>query len=144
MSVRSSPKVTIQFGIDHDRFMAGADAAGGQRAYIVGLMDAATCGQAGRGAARPPDARRPGADGQGGSEAGTTTSEATARRTTRWTMTDEKLRAGLEALISGMDPAFWVHKSLRTLLEADPGPATAPVAGPGQMPREGSARTSWG
>ena len=41
MSVRSSPKRTIQLGDDDARFMAGADAAGGQRAYIVGLMDAA-------------------------------------------------------------------------------------------------------
>ena len=40
MSVRSSPKRTIQLGDDDARFMAGADAAGGQRAYIVGLMDA--------------------------------------------------------------------------------------------------------
>jgi len=50
MSVRSSPKRTIQLGDDDARFMAGADAAGGQRAYIVGLMDAGTWRQE-----RPPE-----------------------------------------------------------------------------------------
>jgi len=50
MSVRSSPKRTIQLGDDDARFMAGADAAGGQRAYIVGLMDAGTWRTE-----RPPD-----------------------------------------------------------------------------------------